>query len=40
MEGVIMLNKKINNKIFERIKHIEENGMEYWYAREVRQDLE
>ena len=24
-----------NNKTFEDIKHIDENGIEYWYAREL-----
>ena len=24
-----------NNKSFEKIKHIDENGMEFWYAREL-----
>ena len=24
-----------NNKSFEDIKHIDENGVEYWYAREL-----
>ena len=29
--------KKINNndKTFEDIKHIDENGVEFWYAREL-----
>jgi len=27
--------EKINNKIFEEIKHIDEYGNEYWYAREL-----
>ena len=40
MEGVIMLNKKINNKTFESIKHIDENGIEFWYARELMKVLE
>ena len=26
---------KINNNIFESIKHIDENGNEFWYAREL-----
>lgn len=26
---------EINNSIFERIKHIDEIGNEYWYAREL-----
>ena len=24
-----------NNKTFEEIKHIDENGVEFWYAREL-----
>ena len=24
-----------NNSIFESLKHIDENGIEYWYAREL-----
>ena len=24
-----------NNKSFEEIKHIDENGVEFWYAREL-----
>ena len=30
-------NKKENhtNKTFEDIKHIDENGVEFWYAREL-----
>ena len=40
MEGVIILNKKINNKTFESIKHIDENGIEFWYARELMKVLE
>lgn len=34
-----MNNKKeietYDNKTFEDIKHIDENGVEYWYAREL-----
>ena len=26
---------RINNDIFENIKHIDEEGNEYWYAREL-----
>jgi len=26
---------EINNNVFENIKHIDENGVEYWYAREL-----
>ncbi len=28
-------NENYNNKTFEDIKHIDENGIEYWYAREL-----
>ena len=28
-------NKKYSNQNFEDIKHIDENGIEYWYAREL-----
>ena len=28
-------NLEINNSIFESIKHIDEYGNEYWYAREL-----
>ena len=27
--------EEIGNKTFEEIKHIDENGAEYWYAREL-----
>ena len=27
--------EKYNEKMFEDIKHIDENGIEYWYAREL-----
>jgi len=30
-----LTNEKYNNKSFEEIKHIDENGIEYWYAREL-----
>ena len=30
---------EINNSVFESIKHIDENGIEYWYARELMQVL-
>ena len=29
-----------NNKTFEDIKHIDENGIEFWYARELMKVLE
>lgn len=28
-------NIKDNNKMFEDIKHFDESGNEYWYAREI-----
>ena len=28
-------NENYNNKTFEDIKHIDENGIEFWYAREL-----
>ena len=28
-------NSNYNNQTFEDIKHIDENGIEYWYAREL-----
>ena len=35
-----MNNLKITNSIFENIKHIDENGLEYWSARELQKALE
>ena len=32
--------EKYNENIFESIKHIDENGNEYWYARELQKVLE
>ena len=32
-------NSNYNNKTFEDIKHIDENGIEYWYARELQNVL-
>ena len=32
--------EKYNEKIFEEIKHIDENGDEYWQARELQKMLE
>ena len=29
-----------NNKTFEKIKHIDEEGREFWYARELQQVLD
>ena len=35
-----MKNTKRENQTFEEIKHIDENGIEYWYARELQKILE
>ena len=35
MEMIFMKEIDKNNKSFEDIKHIDENGIEYWYAREL-----
>lgn len=35
-----MKNTKKENQTFEEIKHIDENGVEYWYARELQKILE
>ena len=35
-----MLELEINNNLFENIKHIDENGNEYWYARELQKALD
>ncbi len=32
-------NKENYNKTFEDIKHIDENGIEFWYARELQSVL-
>ena len=32
--------EKINETIFENIKHVDEDGNEYWYARELQKVLE
>ena len=29
-------NTNYNNKTFEDIKHIDESGVEFWYARELK----
>lgn len=34
------MNKESSNRTFEEIKHIDENGGEYWYARELMSILE
>lgn len=33
MEKILLGNIDKNNKSFEDIKHINENGVEFWYAR-------
>ena len=39
-EGVMKMNDlKTNENIFESIKHIDEFGMEFWYARELKEVL-
>ena len=35
MERILLKEIYINNKPFENIKHIDEFGNEYWYAREL-----
>ena len=37
---MLMKNIKKENQTFESIKHIDENGIEYWYARELQDVLE
>ena len=32
--------KEYTEKLFEDIKHIDENGNEYWFARELKQVLD
>ena len=39
MNSIIVCEEK-NSKTFEEIKHIDENGMEYWYARELQKILD
>lgn len=34
------LEHKVNNNIFENIKHLDEKGNEYWLARELQKILE
>lgn len=33
-------NETYDNRTFEDIKHIDENGIEYWYARELQKVLD
>ena len=35
MEMILLNNINKNDKSFENIKHIDENGVEFWYAREL-----
>ena len=35
MEMILLKEIDMNNKSFENIKHIDENGIEFWYAREL-----
>ena len=35
MELILLKEIDKNNKSFEDIKHIDENGVEFWYAREL-----
>ena len=40
MEMIIMKEIDKNSKTFEDIKHIDENGIEFWYAREIMEVLQ
>ena len=40
MELILLKEKDKNNKSFEEIKHIDEDGVEFWYARELMNILE
>ena len=35
METIVLKEINENSKSFEEIKHIDENGIEFWYAREL-----
>ena len=35
MDMILLKEIDRNNKSFEDIKHIDENGIEFWYAREL-----
>ena len=35
MEMILLKDLSKNNKSFEDIKHVDENGAEFWYAREL-----
>ena len=40
MELILLKEIYKNNKSFENIKHIDENGVEFWYARELQAVLD
>ena len=40
MEMILLKEIDKNSKSFEDIKHIDENGVEFWYARELMKILE
>ena len=40
MEMILLKEIDKANKLFEEIKHIDENGVEYWYARELQNVLD
>ena len=40
MKNELKTNENYNNQTFEDIKHIDENGIEFWYARELMKILE
>ena len=37
---ILMKNMNKENQTFESIRHIDENGIEYWYARELQRVLD
>ena len=39
MEMILLKEIDKNNKSFENVKHIDENGVEFWYARELQSVL-
>lgn len=40
MAQMNLINTEYSEKTFEDIKHINENGQEFWYARELQNVLE
>ena len=40
MKNELIKNQNYTNEKFEDIKHIDENGVEFWYARELMTILE